>query len=97
MDELQKLTYGFYKEYSLLLLSSIFISILSSVIETIIVPKLLSNIFNNINDIIIFKENLIFILFIYILIKIVYSFNMINKQSNEHVIKTFKSADYKCI
>ena len=52
MDELQKLTYGFYKEYSLLLLSSIFISILSSVIETIIVPKLLSNIFNNINDII---------------------------------------------
>lgn len=76
MDELQKLTYGFYKEYSLLLLSSIFISILSSVIETIIVPKLLSNIFNNINDIIIFKENLIFILFIYILIKIVYSLSI---------------------
>ncbi len=72
MKEVIKLITEFYNENSQLIISSIFLSFLSSAIDTVVVPKILAGIFNNIKDINIFKENIIRLLFVTIISRIIY-------------------------
>lgn len=83
MDELKKLALGFYNENSQLILSSIFMSALSSTIETVIVPKIIANIFNYIEDIEVFRNQIITLILVWIIIKFVYSLSTYYKRQLE--------------
>jgi len=80
MEEVGILLTEFYNENSRLILTSIFLSFLSSTIETVIVPKILARIFNNIKDIEIFKQNTINLLLIAVVSKIIYSLSTYYKR-----------------
>ena len=70
----------FYNENSHLINLTIFLSFLSSCIDTVIVPRILAGIFNNIHDINIFRENILKLLLIVIISKIVYSLSTYYKR-----------------
>ena len=89
MNELFKLFKGFYDKKSQLVMLSILLSIISSSIETIIVPKLIANIFNNIEDKSIFRSQIILLLSIWIIVKIVYSLSTLYKRQLEPEIISF--------
>ena len=80
MEEVLILLKEFYNENSQLILTSILLSFLSSIIETVIVPKILARIFNNIKDIEVFKQNTINLLIIAIISKIIYSLSTYYKR-----------------
>ena len=80
MTEIKNLLKEFYNDNSQLVIITIFLSFLSSVIETVVLPKILARIFNNIQDINIFKQNVINLLLIAIISKIVNSFSTYYKR-----------------
>jgi ABC-type branched-subunit amino acid transport system ATPase component len=80
MTEITKLFTEFYNENSHLINLTIFLSFLSSSIDTIIVPRILAATFNNINDINNFRENIIKLLLVVIISKIVYSLSTYYKR-----------------
>ena len=80
MTEIKKLVKEFYDDNSQLVIITVFLSFLSSVIETVIFPKILARIFNNIKDVNIFKQNVINLLIIGIFSKIVNSLSTYYKR-----------------
>ena len=80
MTEIKKLLKEFYDDNSQLVIITVFLSFLSSVIETVIFPKILARIFNNIKDVNIFKQNVINLLIIGIFSKIVNSLSTYYKR-----------------
>jgi ATP-binding cassette subfamily B protein len=72
MEELKKLSTGFFKKNSELIITSIFLSALSSTIETVLVPRLLANIINNVSNKELLKIEFIKLVFIWLLVKVVY-------------------------
>jgi ABC-type multidrug transport system fused ATPase/permease subunit len=93
MDELKKLGTGFYNENSQLILSSIFMSALSSTIETVIVPKIIANIFNYIEDIEVFRKQIITLILVWIIIKFVYSLSTHYKRQIEPEMTRYITID----
>jgi ATP-binding cassette subfamily C protein len=93
MDELKKLGQGFYNENSQLILSSIFMSSLSSTIETVIVPKIIANVFNYIEDIEVFRNQIITLILVWIIIKFVYSLSTYYKRQLEPEMTRYITID----
>jgi ABC-type multidrug transport system fused ATPase/permease subunit len=93
MDELNKLGKGFYNKNSQLILSSIFMSALSSTIETVIVPKIIANIFNHIEDIDVFRNQIITLILVWIIIKFVYSLSTYYKRQLEPEMTRYITID----
>lgn len=69
-DELFKLIKGFIYENKQTVFGSVFFSIINSFIESILIPRLIANIFNNISDIETLKPNLTKLVLVWILIKL---------------------------
>lgn len=72
MEELKKLSTGFFKKNSELIIISILLSAASSTIETVLVPRLLANIINNISNKKLLKTEFIKLVLIWLLVKVVY-------------------------
>ena len=73
MEELKKLSVGFFEKNSELIITSILLSAVSSTIETVLVPRLLANIFNNITNKDLLKSELIKLVLIWVVVKLVYA------------------------
>ncbi len=70
MKELQKILKGFYNENKKLVITTIIVQIITSLLEYILVPLILSNAFNNIKQLPILKKDLIYLVAVWIIIKI---------------------------
>lgn len=89
MTEIILLLKEFYNENSQLIIISVVLSFLSSIIETVIAPKILAKIFNNIKDIEIFKANTINLLIIALISKLIYSASIYYKRQLDPEITRF--------
>ena len=76
MNELLKLMINFYKQNKSLVISSVFFQILHSVLQSIIIPFILAGAFNNINNLGVFKNQLLQLVGLWIIINIVSSISL---------------------
>lgn len=76
MNELFKLLEGFFKKNKSLVLSSIGFQIIYSVLESIIIPFILADAFNNIGNFKIFRNDLIKLVCLWIIVKTVGSISL---------------------
>ena len=90
MDETLKLINNFYLNNKPLVIANIFFEITYSVIESIVIPLLLSDTFNNIDNIQIFKTQLIKLVLSWIIIKITFSISIYFHNKIEQVIELNK-------
>ena len=100
MDETRKLIKNFYYNNKSLVISNIFFEIAYSLIEFIVIPILLSDAFNNIENIEILKKQLIKLVLSWIIIKITYSIsiyfhNKIEPELSKYIILTIMKAIFK--
>jgi len=85
-DELIKLILGFLKNNKTIVILTIFFQALYASIESIVIPRVISGIINNVNNNEIFKMQLIKLLATWIIIKIVYLVsNYYNKQLDPEI------------
>lgn len=72
MDEILKISNNFFSEHQGLVLGSVTFSILHSSCEAILLPKAIANVFNNVKDMEKFPRYLLYLIIIWMFIKIFY-------------------------
>ena len=76
MDETVKLLSMFFQQHSKLVMTSIGLEVIYSVVDSVIIPLLLADAFNNIQNIEILKMQLIKLVLSWVVIKLVFSFSL---------------------
>lgn len=89
MDEILKISNQFFLSNSGLVIGSVTFSILHSSCEAILLPKFIANVFNNVKDMVKFKKYLIYLIILWMAIKIFYICSNLFRKKIEPTITQF--------